>query len=64
MIKIHKLEKAEVYDAEILDAMDNIRNVICRTNDIDTADVTLHVFDDKMINAFAPPGGHIVVNTG
>lgn len=63
VLKMHRLEKKEVNNPEVLNYVNRIKEVICSENYIDTATIVIHVFEDKVINAFALPGGHIVVNT-
>jgi predicted Zn-dependent protease len=64
MLKLHKAEKAEVKQDAILEKVNNIKLAICERNYLDTGDIELHVFNDDVVNAFAMPGGHIVINTG
>lgn len=63
VLDLHRMDKEEITDTAILGPVMSIRDVVCRANYIDTSAVRVHVFKDKMINAFALPGGHIVVNT-
>lgn len=63
VLKLHKLEKEEITDPEVLEGVLKIRDAICEANYIDTSEVMIHVFEDEVINAFALPGGHIIVNT-
>lgn len=63
VLKLHKMEKKEVKNAEVLQYVNRIKETICHENYIDTSLIQVHVFEDEMINAFALPGGHIVVNT-
>lgn len=37
---------------------------LCKTNDIDTAGLKIHLVEKDMVNAFATPGGHIFIFTG
>lgn len=63
LIKLQRLEKKEVTDTNITKLVDEIKVRICQPNYIDTSTITIHIFNDKQINAFALPGGHIIVNT-
>ena len=63
LLEIQRAEKTEIEDEAILGKIRKIKQVICERNGIDTDLIKVHVFDDAEINAFAMPGGHIVVNT-
>ena len=63
VLKLHKMDKKEVSDSQTINAVLSIRNAICKANYIDTSEIKIHVFEDELINAFALPGGHIIVNT-
>lgn len=55
--------KTEVRDPDIRRMVDSLRVRICDANDIDTADVHVHVVRDHEVNAYALPGNHIVINS-
>ncbi len=63
LLKLHSEDKEEVKKKEILDKVNNLVRILCEKSHIDTATIKIHVFEDKMVNAFAMPGGHIIVNT-
>lgn len=63
VLKMHRAEKNEIERPEILDKVNKIKDVLCKANNIDGKDIKMHVFEDDVVNAFALPGGHIVVNT-
>lgn len=62
-----KLQKSS---AELLDdepgkeALDSIVWRICEKNQLDTSHFKIHLFSTGDVNAFAMPGGHLVVFTG
>lgn len=63
VIKMYRKGKVEYNDTAILKPIQTIKYKLCEANDIDTSYIKLHVFEDDMINAFALPGGHIVINS-
>lgn len=63
VLKLHKMDKNELTNPETLSPILSIRDAICQANYIDTSEIKIHVFEDELINAFALPGGHIIVNT-
>lgn len=64
ILDLHKKEKQEVESSVIVNTITDIKNKICKANNIQVADITIHVFRDEVINAFALPGGHIIINSG
>lgn len=54
----------EETDSASMEALQNIKLAICNKNNIDTADVKLHLIKSNEVNAFALPDGHLVVYTG
>lgn len=54
----------EEADEESVQLVTNIKNRICRNNDIDSSNFKIHVIMKDEINAFALPDGHIVVYSG
>lgn len=62
-LKLHRLEKNEMNDPRSLQIICDLKNRLCTANKIDTADIQIHLFKDMEVNAFAIPGGHIVVNS-
>lgn len=42
----------------------DILNKICAANDVDSLDIKMHITEDSEINAFAMPGGIMVINKG
>lgn len=64
VLKMHRQDKDEIKDSGVVAIANRIEYAICDANNIDTADITVHIFEDEIVNAFALPGGHIVINTG
>ena len=63
IIKMQRTEKNEVTDKQKLAAINKIVSRIAVANKLDTGDLHIFIFRDEMINAFALPGGNIIVNT-
>lgn len=58
-------ESEEVIDdPRVLSTVDSMVSKICLNNDIPVTEVKIHVVEKDEINAFAMPGGHIVVYSG
>jgi predicted Zn-dependent protease len=64
VLKTYLESKTEYKTDSIPDLVGSIKNRICLANGIDTGSIRLHVVHDEVINAFALPGGNIVVNDG
>lgn len=62
-LQLHRLEKNEMNDARSRQIIRDLKNRICAANNIDTASIQIHLFKDLEMNAFAIPGGHIIVNS-
>jgi predicted Zn-dependent protease len=59
-----KKEEEEIEQDSISAILNGIKNRICKANNIDPADIKLHLMVDDNINAFALPDKHLVINTG
>ena len=58
-------EKDESIDDKLVFLpVDTILTKLCRANHIDRDDIKLHIIDRSEINAFAMPGGHLVIYSG
>jgi predicted Zn-dependent protease len=57
-------EKREITSHEITDIIDKVKNRICENNNIDPRTIKIHIISSNDINAFALPGGKIVINAG
>jgi predicted Zn-dependent protease len=54
----------EVVNKEAVSAVDRLLATLCNANQIDRESIRLHLLNAEEVNAFALPGGHIVVYTG
>lgn len=59
-----KNTEKEVLDKEIVSTVDSLLTTLCEANAIDRNKIQLHIIRSEDANAFALPGGHIVVYTG
>lgn len=64
VLDLKRANKKTIEDEEVLQYINHIKTVLCEENYVDTSVIKVHVFEDPVINAFALPGGHIVLNTG
>ncbi|MBX7182078.1 MAG: M48 family metallopeptidase [Bacteroidia bacterium] len=60
---INKTEQV-VKDKKLNNALDEMVERICEDNQINQEDIQLHLVQSNEVNAFALPGGHLVVYTG
>lgn len=60
------LEETErvVTNDSVVKPLEKLFRHLCKENDIDPESIELHVVDRSEVNAFALPGGHLVVFTG
>ncbi len=63
IFRVYSNGKLEIEDDSVHTIMNGLRNRLCLASNIDTASIHIHVFEDDEINAFAIPGGNIIVNT-
>jgi predicted Zn-dependent protease len=56
-------EGEQISDSITVSTMDSLVNRICNANAISRDRIKVHVFRANVINAFAMPGGHLVVNS-
>ncbi len=57
-------DKTACEKEEIIRPVDSLLTYLCEVNDIDRKTVTLSLFYEEEVNAFALPGNHIVVYSG
>ena len=62
-LKSYSRDHKEVKDVIALSEITHIKNKICIANSIDTASISLHIFRDEQINAFAVPYQQIFIHT-
>ena len=63
-LKVFIQDNKELNDTALSSPIDSILTRICDRNKIDRKDVQLHVIESNDVNAFALPGGHLIVFTG
>ena len=59
-----KSSEIEVSNNIILNSVDSIIERICETNGLNKDNFKMHVIQNSQVNAFALPGGHIIIYTG
>lgn len=63
ILDLHRANRKELSDSAFLKPIFAISDELCRANHLDTANIRLHVFEDGQVNAFALPGGHLVIHS-
>jgi predicted Zn-dependent protease len=53
-----------IKDKEVVNSVDSIVNRICKGSEIERKSVQVHILKSTDVNAFALPGGHLVVLSG
>jgi predicted Zn-dependent protease len=56
-------EGEQITDSLTVASMDSLVDRLCEKNSIDRTHIKVHVFRADVVNAFAMPGGHLVVNS-
>src|SRR5687768_1387961 len=56
--------ETEKTDKFIIDTIDSLLSDLCTKNFIDRDRIKLHIIEKDEVNAFALPGGHLVLYTG
>jgi predicted Zn-dependent protease len=59
-----KKTEEEIHNIQVINTLDSIIDKICKSNDIDPANIKVHVLQKDEINAFVLPNGHLVVYSG
>lgn len=62
--QIIKASEDEVSNQVIVQCVDSVLIKLCSANNISRSDIKLHLIDNSEVNAFALPGGHMIINTG
>lgn len=62
--EVFKKSETEVKNAHIEGAIDSIVTKVCAANKIDKQKLKIHILDNREINAFALPNGHLVIYSG
>lgn len=63
ILKIQRQDKKEYTDKTLLQPLNTIKRKICNANNIETDNIKIYVFEDDVMNAYALPGGNIVINS-
>lgn len=63
-MKVFIQDNKELNDTALSNPIDSILTRICDRNQINRKDIQLHVIESNDVNAFALPGGHLIVFTG
>ncbi len=61
---VFRKTEREIKDKEPIDLVDSVLIRICSANNIDRSNLKLHLLHKDEINAFALPGGHLVIFSG
>ncbi|MBX7125836.1 MAG: M48 family metallopeptidase [Cyclobacteriaceae bacterium] len=64
MMRTLRLQQHEIEHTDLNRYLDTLKQVICKSNNIPADSITIHLFKNTEVNAFALPGNHIVVHTG
>lgn len=62
--KIYKDGAEESTDTLLINVIDTITNKLCARNNINKSDIKVHLLIKDEVNAFALPGGHLIIYTG
>lgn len=57
-------QKTEIVNDSVQQILDEIKSRICSSNNINAADIKLHLFSSEEINAFTLPDKHMIIYTG
>lgn len=63
-LKVFTERETMIVDRSVISVVNDIQQKICTANDIDPSDIIVHVVEKNEVNAFAIPGGHIIVYSG
>lgn len=63
-LDIFKKSETEVKNLFVTNSIDNLVSKICTANKIERESIKIHILKKDEINAFALPGGHIIIYTG
>lgn len=64
LLNVFKAKYAALTEKEIVVPITHLVRTLCTANNIDPNSVTVHVLDNEAVNAFALPGGDIVLYSG
>ncbi|MBW0161591.1 MAG: M48 family metallopeptidase [Sediminibacterium sp. Gen4] len=63
-LKIFTERETMIVDKSVISVVNDIQQKICTANNINSSDIIVHVVEKNEVNAFAIPGGHIIVYSG
>jgi len=61
---VFEKSEEEIKDVQVINSIDKLVTHICKANKIDRSKLKIHVLKKDDINAFALPGGHLVIFSG
>jgi predicted Zn-dependent protease len=59
-----KRTNKEITTDSVVQVLEEMKNKICRNNNIDSSEIKIHLLDDNVINAFTLPDKHMILYTG
>lgn len=62
--EVFKKTERENQNIHVINSVDSIVTLICKTNKIDREKIKIHILNKDDINAFALPNGHLIVYSG
>ncbi len=62
--EVFKKTEKEITNELVINSMDSIVTLICKSNNIDREKIKVHILNKDEINAFALPNGHLIVFSG
>lgn len=62
--EVFKKTEKESQNPLVINSVDSIVTLICKTNKIDREKIKIHILNKDDINAFALPNGHLIVYSG
>jgi beta-barrel assembly-enhancing protease len=64
LMKSLSFSRKEIQSKELLAIIDSVKQKIIERNNIDSADIKIHIISNADVNAFALPDDHLVIYTG
>jgi beta-barrel assembly-enhancing protease len=64
LLEVFKKSDKEIKNVYVINSVDSIVTQICKENKIDRAKLKIHIINKDEINAFALPGGHLIIYSG
>ncbi|RYD56225.1 MAG: M48 family metallopeptidase [Sphingobacteriales bacterium] len=63
VLNAYNFDKKQLSDSRSQKIIADLKNRICLANQVDIATIQTYIFHDAEVNAFAMPGGNVIVNT-